>query len=249
MLCKINFSSKNNIVLPIPYNSIIQAVLYKFINEDTFADFIHNEGYVHNNRNYKLFSFSNFQEKPLHINRDKEQFIFPKDISIYFSSINNQFFKDVFNSIINEDGKVYLGKNETVISKIELIKQNISGKEIVRALSPITVYSTFTTFEGRKKTYYYSPYENEFSENIRRNLLNKYQSLYNSVPEDQSFSISCKYEPQEKIVKYKNFIIKGYTGTFEIEGSMELMDMAFCTGLGSKNSQGFGLIIKIAKKK
>lgn len=227
MLCKINFSSKNNIVLSIPYNNIIQAVLYKFINEDAFADFIHNEGYVHNKRNYKLFSFSNVQEKPLHIDKDKKQFIFPKDISMYFSSINNQFFKDVFNSIINEDGNVNLGKNETVISKIELIKQNISEKETVKVLSPITVYSTFETFEGRKKTYYYSPYEKEFSENIRRNLLNKYQSLYNSLPEDQRFNISCKDEPQEKIVKYKNFIIKGYTGTFEIEGSMELMDMAF----------------------
>jgi CRISPR-associated endoribonuclease Cas6 len=244
MLCKINFSSKKNIVLPIPYNNIIQAVLYKFINEDAFADFMHNEGYVHNKRNYKLFTFSNIQEKPLHIEKDKKEFVFPKDVSIYFSSVKNQFFKDVFNSIINEDNNIYFGVNEVVVSKVELIKQNISEKETVKALSPITVYSTFTTFEDRKKTYYYSPYEKEFSENIRKNLLNKYQSIYNSLPEEQQFDISCKDKPQEKIVIYKNFIIKGYTGTFEIEGSKELMDMAFCTGLGSKNSQGFGLIVK-----
>ena len=249
MLCKINFSSQSDIVLSIPYNNIIQAVLYKFIKDEAFADFIHNEGYVNNKRNYKLFSFSNILEKPLHIDKGKKQFIFPKDISMYFSSINNQFFKDVFNSIINEDNNIYLGKNETVISKIELIKQSISEKETVKALSPITVYSTFTTFEGRKKTYYYSPYEKEFSKNIRRNLLNKYQSLYNSLPDDKRFSILCKGSYKEKIVKYKNFIIKGYTGIFEIEGSKELMDMAFCTGLGSKNSQGFGLIIKTVKDK
>lgn len=243
MLCKINFSSQKNIVLPIPYNNIIQAVLYKFINEDAFADFMHNEGYTHNKRNYKLFSFSNIQEKPLYIDKGKKQFFFPNDISIYFSSINNQFFKDVFNSIINKNSIVNLGKNEAIISKIEFIKQNITKKETVKSLSPITVYSTFATFEGRKKTYYYSPYEQEFSENIRKNLVNKYQSLYSSLPDNLSFSISCKDEPREKIVKYKNFIIKGYTGTFEIEGSLELMDMAFSTGLGSKNSQGFGLIV------
>lgn len=244
MLCKINFSSDNNIILPMSYNNIIQAVLYKFINEDSFADFLHNKGYTHNKRNFKLFSFSNILEKPLLIDKFKKQFTFPQNISIYFSSVNNEFFQFVFNSIIDIQDIIYLGQNKASILKIEFIKQIISEKETVKALSPITVYSTFNTFEGRKKTYYYSPYEKEFSINIKMNLLNKYQSLYNLLPKDESFSIECKNTPVEKIIKYKDFIIKGYTGIFELEGSKELIEMAFCAGLGSKNSQGFGLIVK-----
>ena len=156
MLCKITFSSNDKIFLPMSYNYIIQGVLYKFINEDSFADFMHNKGYTYNKRSYKLFSFSNVLEKPLLVDREKKHFVFPKDISIYFSSIDNEFFKYVFNSIINTEDFIYVSQNRTSISKVELIKQKISEKEVIKTMSPITTYSTFVTFENSKKTYYYN---------------------------------------------------------------------------------------------
>lgn len=244
MLCQISFSSEKSFILPMSYNHIIQAVLYKFINEDSYADFIHNEGYKYNKRVYKLFSFSNVLETPLYIDKLNKQFEFPNNVNLYFSSINNDFFKYVFNSIINMEDTVYIGKNKASISKIQLINEKTSQKETVEAKSPITTYSTFTTYENRKKTYYYSPYEKEFSTNLQRNLINKYNALYGEQPKDSRFLIVPKNNIKETIIKYKNFIIKGYTGTFDVEGSQELMEMAFCAGLGSKNSQGFGLIIK-----
>jgi len=244
MLCKISFTSDANIVLPMSYNYITQAVLYKFINEEAFSNFMHNEGYTYNKRSYKLFSFSNIVEKPYNIDKLQKKFTFPKDISLYFSSVNNEFFKYVFNSIINMEEYIYIGQNKVSISKVELIKQKISQKELIRTMSPITTYSTFENFENSKKTYYYNPYEKEFSINIQRNLINKYQAMYSISPEHSEFMIVPKGNPQEKIIKYKGFVIKGYTGNFEIEGSKELMDMAFSAGLGSKNSQGFGLIVK-----
>lgn len=245
MLCKITFSSKNNIVLPISYNYILQGVLYKFINEETFADFLHNKGYLFNNRAYKLFSFSNILEKPLQVDRERKEFIFSKDINIYFSSVNNEFFQFVFNSIITMKSNIYLGTNRTIISRIEFINQEIGTKEVIKAVSPITVYSTLTNFENAKKTYYYNPSEKEFSSNIRKNLINKYYSFYDSMPKNDEFSILPVGRFNERIVKYKNFIIKGYTGKFELEGSKALIEMAFCAGLGSKNSQGFGNIIQV----
>mgnify|MGYP001627095804 CR=1 FL=1 len=58
---------------------------------------------------------------------------------------------------------------------IELSKQRLTLKSvaveglpeykediIVMTLSPITVYSTLSTADGRKKTYYYSPAEENF---------------------------------------------------------------------------------------
>ena len=244
MLCKITFSSNTEIHLPMSYNYIIQSVLYKFINEDSYADFIHNKGYTFNKRSYKLFSFSNILEKPVHIDREKKRFVFPKDISLYFSSVDNEFFRYVFNSIISVDEHVNIGQNVAVISKIELIRQDISQKEAVAAMSPITIYSTLLTPENNKKTYYYNPYEKEFSSYIRKNLINKYISLHGEEPENDEFLIVPKRNIHESIIKYKGFIIKGHTGTFEIEGAQELMDIAFCAGLGGKNSQGMGLIVK-----
>ena len=244
MLCKINFSSNTEIHLPMSYNYIIQSVLYKFINEESYANFMHNKGYTFNKRSYKLFSFSNILEKPVHIDREKKRFVFPKDISLYFSSVDNDFFRYVFNSIINVDEYVNIGQNTAVISKIELIRQDISQREIVAAMSPITIYSTLLTPENNKKTYYYNPYEKEFSPYIRKNLINKYVAMYDEEPKNDEFLIVPKRNIHESIIKYKGFIIKGHTGTFEIEGAQELMDIAFCAGLGGKNSQGMGLIVK-----
>ncbi len=143
---------------------------------------------------------------------------------------------------------IYLGTNTTIISRIEFINQVIGEKEIVAAMSPITVYSTLTSYENVKKTYYYNPAEKEFPNNIRKNLINKYHSFYDKLPDNDEFNVRPIDRYKERIVNYKNFIIKGYTGKFEIEGSKELMEMAFCTGLGSKNSQGFGNIIQLLSK-
>jgi CRISPR-associated endoribonuclease Cas6 len=183
-------------------------------------------------------------ERPVLIDRKKKRFVFPKDISLYFSSVDNDFFRYVFNSIINVDEYVHIGQNKAVISKIELIRQDISQKEIVAAMSPITIYSTLLTPENNKKTYYYNPYEKEFSSYIRKNLIHKYIALHGDNPTNDNFLIVPKKNIRECIIKYKGFIIKGYTGMFEIEGAQELMDIAFCAGLGGKNSQGMGLIVK-----
>lgn len=44
------------------------------------------------------------------------------------------------------------------------------------------------------------------------------------------------------IIKYKGTVIKGYSGDFILKGNPELIKLAYDTGLGSKNSQGFGCI-------
>jgi len=44
------------------------------------------------------------------------------------------------------------------------------------------------------------------------------------------------------VVKYKDFVIKGYSGKFIMKGPVPLLQMGIGTGLGSKNSQGFGCV-------
>lgn len=113
---------------------------------------------------------------------------------------------------------------------------------MIRMLSPVTMYSTLKTPTGRKKTYYFSPFESEFSELLEGNLKKKYEALYRSEPNGLSFSI----EPigvskrDEKIIDYKGTVIKSWMGRYRLSGSLELMKLAYDTGLGAKNSQGFG---------
>lgn len=95
---------------------------------------------------------------------------------------------------------------------------------------------------GRKKTYYYSPYEKEFEILIKENLRKKYESFYK---EKKEFVFKIKPlkvdKNQEKIIIYKGTVIKGWLGVYEIESEKEIIKFAYDTGLGSKNSQGFGM--------
>ena len=57
----IEMSGENNIILPIHYNHIVQAFIYKTIDKE-LADFLHNEGYG-DDRKFRLFCFSNLSGK------------------------------------------------------------------------------------------------------------------------------------------------------------------------------------------
>lgn len=242
MLCEMKMESDREIILPYNYNHIVQGFLYRFINEETFSKFLHDTGYGYEKRIYKLFSFSNLLADSFVADRVNRKFIFPKEIALYVSSVDNDFFRYIFSSLIREEEVFRLGSNEVRIVKIALIEQAIQETMKVMTLSPITAYNTLTDSFGRKKTYYMNPREKDFSEYIRSNLIKKYSSYYGKEAEDTRFQIRSLGRTKEKVITYKRFIIKGHMGDFELSGSAELMEMAFCAGLGSKNSMGFGLI-------
>ncbi len=245
MYCKLTISSSKEIVLPFQYNHIIQALLYNFINDKEYSNFIHNKGYTYNNRSFKLFCFSNILTKPIKIDKQAKKFVFPEEISICISCVDSEFLKYIFQSFAVSEKELRLSNNQAHISNV-FFRQDIQNYEEemeVKTLSPITVYSTLFSTDGKKKTYYYNPNEDEFSENIRKNLIKKYCAFYNEEPKELSFSIKPIGRIMERIVIYKGFVIKAHSGSFKISGSLDLKKIAFSSGLGSKNSQGFGFIL------
>lgn len=96
---------------------------------------------------------------------------------------------------------------------------------IIKMLSPVTIYSTLLTLDGKKKTYYYNPKESEFSDLIAKNVYKKYIAFYQIEPQDPNFKIAQQSESrlEEKKIKYKSFIIKGWMGKFKLTASKELL--------------------------
>ncbi|WP_369868767.1 MULTISPECIES: CRISPR-associated endoribonuclease Cas6 [Clostridium] len=76
------------------------------------------------------------------------------------------------------------------------------------------------------------------------NLLEKYYSMYEKFPENMELKIKFMSYIRQ-YVKYKRNVYKGYIGIIAMQGSRELIEMAYEAGLGSKNGIGFGLIEKI----
>lgn len=234
MRAKYTFSSEAPIVLTKYYNRAIQGLIYNLLDTD-FANWLHDTGFKYGRRSFKLFTFSRLFGP---FTRRGDLIDFGKKVQLYISSPIDKFVGQLCNNLLKK--KLVLETNFINVESIEFLKKpTFSPSAIIRTLSPVTVYSTLLTPQNTKKTYYYSPYEKEFSELILQNLLKKADML--NIAAKKEFKIR-PYCVKDVYVSFKETLIRGWVGEFEVEGDPNLLEIAYETGLGSKNSAGFGMI-------
>lgn len=245
MRINLTFKFSGGLDIPIDYNYIVQAALLRWLGDESYSKFIHDSGYEFNGRRYKLYTFSRLRGS-FDIDRVHKRIKFGENVGLTVASADDKFLSYLVNNVIKND-EVNFVNNIGTIQSVECLKTSIGDDEIVETQSPIINYSTFENGLG-KKTYYYSPDEKEFEIFSRNNLLKKYEALYGDKPSNSDFFIKPldSSRLRQSVVLYKGFVIKGWRGKFHISGSKELMNLAYDTGIGSKNSQGFGCI-KVVK--
>ncbi len=234
------FSEERSIKLPVHYNYVIQSFIYRNLDE-ALAEELHKKGKIIGKRHFKLFTFSRIFGKQ---KRKESSFIFSDEITLFIASPLIELLESFASNIVK---KKILNLNgcRIFLSTIEVFYSLPDADEIfIKTLSPITVYSTLETSDKKKKTYYYSPFEKEFSALIRKNLLKKYFLIHGKEPEDDKFSIIPEKVSNRNmhVLFYKDTVIKAWSGIYRLKGSKELIKTAYDTGLGAKNSQGFGMI-------
>lgn len=248
MRITITFNREKELLLPVSHNYLLQGLVYNFIDEK-LADFLHKQGFQVNKRNFKLFTFSRIQGRLKYLKKEKKFKLSPPFKLVISSPIEN-FVQSLAENLVRAP-EVQLNGSKVFVESIEAhFMPDIKPPVKIRMLSPLTVYSTLYKANGDKKTYYYKPFEREFCQLIRENLFKKYKAFYERETNGASFSI----EPlrvgnrDQKIVDYKGTQITGWTGSYELNGSPELIALAYETGLGSKNSQGFGCFEVLGKQ-
>lgn len=234
-----SFKSSQPIILPINHQEIIQGFIYSSLDPD-IADFLHNNGFAYGKRKFKLFTFSRLLGQ---VKKEKDSFKFFPPVKLVVSSIYFPMIESLATNFVKRE-ELLLGNNVLQLRSIEVEKEFKSEENeiTIKMLSPVTVYSTLSTPEGRKKTYFYNPYEDEFSDLVARNIVHKFVAFYGREPQETQFSIKplIVSKKDEKLIKYKGTIIKGWMGIYKLTGNPELLKLAYYTGIGSKNSQGFG---------
>ena len=242
MKYKFTFKLDAPLELPINYNHVMQASLIAWLNNEEYQKFLHDCGYEYENRTFKMYSYSKIFGT-FRIDKENKKIIFFDSIYFYISSYDRSFVEYLGRNIITEN-KLNLVGNLLSLEKFECIVEKVEEECMVKTLSPITVYSTLMGQNGKKKTYYYSPFECEFSELIKNNLIKKFEAFNCKKLESYDFEITpIKETLKESIILYKGFIVKGWNGVFKLKGNKELIEVALNAGLGSKNSQGMGCII------
>ncbi|WP_028949865.1 CRISPR-associated endoribonuclease Cas6 [Sulfurihydrogenibium subterraneum] len=234
-------SDRDYITLPIHHNHIVQSMLYNNLPKE-IAKFLHDIGFFYHKRQFKLFTFSKIQSQHYTLikeNNKTKSIKYKTPISIYISSAIGDFTKNWGETFLKNE-EVMLDKNTLYLESIEVLPNHDLKEEFtIKTLSPITAYKTF---ENSKKYYrYYSPSEQEFKQLLKENLRKKYQIITNKEIGDFPFEIE-PITTKKVLLKYKDFPIEAYEGTFKIKTNPELFKVVFDAGLGAKNSQGFGMI-------
>jgi len=148
MRIKIEFSPQSEkLSLPIHHNSLIQGFIYSNL-DNIISSRLHNEGVAFGKRQFRFFTYSRLYGK-YSINKETIEFTGP--LKIHMSSIH----EDVLESFVKHlliKGKIQLGSQQCELLRIDVEEKPKFARPIqVKTLSPITVYSTLTAGDGRKK--------------------------------------------------------------------------------------------------
>lgn len=246
MRIKLHFELENNII-PLDY----RIAILSFIKNSLEKNFKESYKEIYENKAImKFFTFSVYLPKP-QIERDKillDRNYFRVDFSIYD---NKQFieFYNSFNSRINkkiEKERTYpLKDNKMKLKNITMANEKVINSERVRIkfLSPLVVrkHEEITIKEKRKgKDIYLDFNDNDFNEQLNYSVLRLIKDLKLS---DMNKNIKLIHLDTAKktVVNFKNIFINSSIGEYILSGDIELLNILYKTGIGSRRSEGFGM--------
>jgi len=232
--CIITIDFDNSLVLPLNYNKILQGFIYKNIVDRDLAEFVHDKGFTYGKRNYKMFTYSRLSGQYT-IDKKTKKIIYQSPVQLVISSCYEEFFIDLSVSLLKK--KIEIAGTEGYVSKMNIVMEEPKSSQKIKMLSPVTAYSTLNN--GR--TIYYSPDNQNFKRIIKENIIKKYVAFFKQEPLNMDFEIECSKNKFNKVINnYDGFIIEGWMGSFLLKGNTNMIKLAYDTGIGGKNSQGFG---------
>lgn len=233
MQIKLKIYKEGIMEFPLNYNYQFQSAVYSLLKSSPYySDFIHNSGYGENQQ-FKLFTFG-FPKGQYKI-IDKKIY-FNESLELEIRSVSEEFCEVLKNSVISKE-HIKLFNYLCDIEEMTIHQNKINSTAVkIKTQTPIVIKEN--TDNG--KTIFYSPNQREFYNLINNNFNNKYSAYFGH---DSLTNITLlPVDNIKKIVtNYKNIWINAYNGIFELHGSVQAINFLYDTGLGMKNSQGFGL--------
>ena len=240
-------------MLPMDYQYYLSAWIYKVIGkaDPEFSTFLHSEGYTLGNKRFKLFTYSplNFGRPTLW--KEKSLFEIHTDqlflgVSFHLAEAAEKFIIGLFNN-----QQVYVGDQfnglDLVVTQVERLPEPaLNSTMSYRAVSPVVISMKN---ENSKYAQYLSPVATNYMDLLRQNLCNKYDSIPNvtPLPEALNFEFKMNSEPKSKLVTVKPYTpeqskVRGFVFDFTLTCPVEIHQLIWTTGIGEKNSMGFGWV-------
>lgn len=234
MQVMLNIPLNEPLSLPIAYHHIQQSFLYRLMGDDGNSQ-LHDGGYSYDKRKYKLFTFGPFDGK-YSVHGSEITFIY--EIKMEFRCVDDIEGERIIKNL-NEYGLTIQNHRYDNV-RASIGRESVKGSDLlIKMLSPITVRKTE---EGTNRSRYYNPNEDGFGQAVIENFYRKY-TAYTGIEEIKDIDFSAvDVRPDDKyLTRYKGYIIEGYKGVYRLKGSAEALNFLYNCGLGSRNSQGFGM--------
>ena len=259
MRFKIILNKRNQFgrMLPLNYQYELSAATYHILasGNEAYAEWLHENGFrLENGKQFKLFTFSRFKPEKYRILRQTNQIELQSDkvewqISFLPEKSTQRFVEGLFQKRVFE-----VGNRKSVVqfqvTSIEMLPSpEFTDTMTFETLSPVSVSQRLD--DGRDS---YPQSADEFAneewvrERLLQNLLDKYESFYGKPFEGERFlSLMTLTEPKSALVTIKagslqETKVRGYMCRLALHCPAELMQVAYESGLGEGNSQGFGCL-------
>ena len=213
MQLTLKFDAVTPVELPVDYGHLVQGMIYHSMEDPLLRRYLHEQGFQFEKRRFKLFTFSRLTGEDVRYNSAQKKLILNPPMKLVICSPIPFILRELGTGLLRR-GRVRIGSAHLTVKEIATTQSRVESDRIqVRMLSPMTIYSTLPTADGRKYTYYYSPFEPKFNDivgaNLFKNIFNSRWSSGFRILFDKALVVN---EQDQKITRYKGFIIKGWMG-------------------------------------
>ena len=220
--------------IPFHYQYQLQSAIYAMLGEVGQSDFWHDNGFG-DTASFKGFCFSGLTGKYT-VDQENRRLRFEEKVYLEVRSATFSFI-DAFQRAVERHPFLTLFDTRLDIVGASLMNRHFTdGRVVLKAVTPVVVRET----EEDGHTYYFSPEEEAFFVRLCNNAEKKYESV---VGQAADALLLRPYGAFKKTVtRYKGFWVTGYTGPFELNTTVRMAEFLYNSGLGEKNSQGFGFV-------
>lgn len=248
MRLDVEFGIEPGSSLPINYNHILMGLCYRLLEDvspEVAAD-LHRRGQaLSQERPFKFFTFSQLRGGPgttkaegrrLHFSTDRLRWHFDSPLgklSAYFAD-----------ALITST-RLNIGGMAATVERVSTrhAPDFSEGYLPCVALSPVVA----SVYDPQRNHRYLNPGDLDFWKILTTNAMRKYEAYYGEEPAG-ALRFAPKWEyiagrRTSKMIAMKGReVVRGHLVPFDMEGPPELLHLLYHAGVGSRNSQGFGMV-------
>lgn len=235
--------------IPLNYQYAASALVYRILSNSggDFANWLHENGYSDEKRRFKLFTFSRLYANR-YVIEGASMKILSDTADWYISFLPEKGTQEFIQGLFNQQSFELGDRGARIrfrVGSVEVLPTPAFTESMTfETLSPVCIVRQEE--DGSEK--YIAPDHPDAVGIVKLNLLNKYKAFHghafqlNGFP----FQLETLSKPRSSLITIKEGTpqeskIRGYMCRFRFTAPVELMKIMYATGLGSKNSQGFGM--------